>query len=274
MKNNFLTFFSSSLFLIILNISPSFCTYKDYCSAVFNCGEIVDVGFPFWGKDRPPSCGVPDLKLTCDNNVVRIDIMQVKYRVLQVDERTKTLRIARDDYFEGICPEDHLKNTTLDPNLFEISNGYVNLTLLYGCHSSLLVVPSHLRFGCPIHGDGFVKLGEEMGLWGCKASVVVPVRGDEGILVGVLKMEEAIREGFELKWKVDDGGCGSDCTDSGGFCGYDLKLRRGVCLCESGFSSSPVEVCRRDGGVATHDSSAFAANSGLVLPLLSSTARL
>ncbi|XP_050943531.1 LEAF RUST 10 DISEASE-RESISTANCE LOCUS RECEPTOR-LIKE PROTEIN KINASE-like 1.3 isoform X4 [Cucumis melo] len=101
-----------------------------------------------------------------------------------------------------------------------------------------------------------------MGLWGCKASVVVPVRGDEGILVGVLKIEEAIREGFEVKWKVDNGGCGGDCTDSGGFCAFDLKLRRGVCLCESGFSSSPVEVCRRDGGVATHHSSPFATNSG------------
>ncbi|XP_038894226.1 LEAF RUST 10 DISEASE-RESISTANCE LOCUS RECEPTOR-LIKE PROTEIN KINASE-like 1.3 isoform X2 [Benincasa hispida] len=267
MKNNFLIFFFSSIFLLLLNISPSFCVYKD-CSAVFNCGKIVDVGFPFWGEDRPPSCGVPELKLTCNNNVARVDIMQVKYRVLQVDSRTKTLQIARDDYYDGICPETRdLKNTSLDPNLLEISNGYVNLTLLYGCDLSLLVVPAHLRFGCPIHGDGFVKLGEEMGLWGCKASVIVPVRGDEGILVRVLKMEEAIREGFEVKWKVDAGGCGGDCVESGGVCGYDLKLRRGICFCETGSSSSSsssssVEVCRRDDGAAVHHASTSAASPG------------
>lgn len=261
MNNNFFTFFISSIFLIVSNISPSVCTYKD-CSAVFNCGEILGVGFPFWGEHRPPNCGVPELKLTCNNNVAMIDIMQVKYRVLQVDGSTKTLRIARDDYFDGVCPITHLKNTSLDPNLLEISNGYVNITLVYGCDSSLLVVPAQLRFGCPIHGDGFLKLREEiLGPWNCKDSVVVPVRGDEGILVGVLKMEEAIREGFEVKWKVDVGACGGDCVDSGGVCGYDLKLRRGICFCETGFSSpSPVEVCRRDGGAAIHHASA--ANPG------------
>lgn len=173
------------------------------------------------------------------------------------------LKIARDDYFNGICPKTELKNTTLNPNMFEIINEYANLTLLYGCDSSILVIPEHLRFGCPVHGDGCVKLGEEMGLWRCNATVVVPVRSDEGILVGDLKIEEAIREGFEVKWKVESGGCGNDCLESGGVCGYDFKLRRGMCLCKTGFSSSsPVEVCRRDGGATVHNGSASAAKPG------------
>lgn len=133
----------------------------------------------------------------------------------------------------------------------------MNLTLLYGCDSSVVVVvPQHLRFGCAVHGDGFVKLGEEMGLWLCTASVLVPVRGDERILVGALNMEDAIREGFDVKWKVQTGGCGGQCVESGGVCGYDLKLRCGICFCESGFSSSsPVDVCRTDGGAAVHHAS-------------------
>ncbi|XP_022955452.1 LEAF RUST 10 DISEASE-RESISTANCE LOCUS RECEPTOR-LIKE PROTEIN KINASE-like 1.3 [Cucurbita moschata] len=259
MNNNFST---SLLLTIFFYISPSLSTYKD-CSLVFNCGKIIDVGFPFWGEDRPPSCGVPKLKLTCKDNVVEIEMMQVKYRVLQVDLSKKTLKIARDDYFDGICPDTRLKNTTLNPNLFEMGNGYVNLTLLYGCDSPLMVVPDHLRFECPVHGDGCVKLGEEMGLWGCKNSVVVPVRGDEGLLVGVSKMEEAIREGFEVKWKVDSGGCGGDCVESGGVCGYDLKLRRGICFCENGVSSSSsADVCRKDGGASAHQASGSAAKTG------------
>lgn len=170
---------------------------------------------------------------------------------------TQTLRIARADYLNGICPKTQLKNTTLDPNVFEMGNGYINMTLLYGCDSSVLVVPPQLRFACPVHGDGCVKFGEEMGLWLCKTSVVVPVGGDEGLLVGVLEMEEAIREGFEVKWKVEIGGCGGGCVESGGVCGYDLKRRRGICLCQSGSpSNSPVNGCRSGGGIHHHQASA------------------
>ncbi|KAF2282693.1 hypothetical protein GH714_043710 [Hevea brasiliensis] len=95
------------------------------------CGSIA-AGFPFWGKDRPDICGIPGLELKCKNDTPTIEIKDGMYRVLEIDEQSQTLRIARKDYMDGLC-QPQLKNTTLDPQLFEYVPGYKNLTIIYGC---------------------------------------------------------------------------------------------------------------------------------------------
>ncbi|GKU97600.1 hypothetical protein SLEP1_g10727 [Rubroshorea leprosula] len=89
------------------------------CSNQFRCGKIV-ADFPFWGgEQRPHYCGYPGLELQCENDTAFIKIDGVRYRVLEIDPlyNPKKMRIAREDYEGGLCPQS-IQNTTLDATLF------------------------------------------------------------------------------------------------------------------------------------------------------------
>ncbi|KAI6691539.1 hypothetical protein NL676_028367 [Syzygium grande] len=105
--------------------------YSD-CSNLFSCGNIQGVGYPFWGGNRPNSCGYPALQLACEDNTATIMISNVKYKVLSFYPNTEVLQIAREDFSSGIC-SPKFTNTTLDPPLFSMVNGYNNFTFIYGC---------------------------------------------------------------------------------------------------------------------------------------------
>ncbi|KAL5743354.1 hypothetical protein ACOSQ2_026470 [Xanthoceras sorbifolium] len=232
--------FSSSLYLslvcfllvILLKIQSS-STNPDLCRHPFKCGT-VKAGYPFWGESyRPdPSCGHPKLKLDCDyeHETTTIRINEVIYHVLEINESTHTLKIAREDYKEGICPAQWknglfgVHNTTIDSQLFDFSpaDEYENVTLLYGCPPPLSPnIPEH--FTCQINGfpynTGSIKGGAN-GPGACMASVFVPVPKKlyEATIGNWSALEETLPRGFELNWMVKGMPC-EDCTNSMGSCG-------------------------------------------------------
>ncbi|BFG25360.1 hypothetical protein CerSpe_116340 [Prunus speciosa] len=38
------------------------------CGASFQCANIPNIGYPFWGSSRPDYCGYPEFKLNCTRN--------------------------------------------------------------------------------------------------------------------------------------------------------------------------------------------------------------
>jgi hypothetical protein len=226
--------FLLSLYFLLLvtffEIPISLCrddSHSSSCSNLFNCGEINNIGFPFWGETRPSGCGHPGLKLNCEESVTTIEIRNVTYRVLDVNPETQILKISRDDYLTGICSPE-LVNTTLDPTLFDYGDpGYQNLTLSYGCASySMFPVPLPGQFSCPTSGDVQVEQGAHGPHEDCNVSVVVPVLHSNPLLTLVLsELERVIREGFDVEWKVDTAACRDCMTD----CGYNPKLNRPTC---------------------------------------------
>ncbi|KAK7839028.1 leaf rust 10 disease-resistance locus receptor-like protein kinase-like 1.3 [Quercus suber] len=107
------------------------------CSNMFNCGKLNNIGFPFWGDNRPNSCGYPGLKLNCQGSVATIKIMNVTYQVLGVNPDAQILKITREDFSAGICSPEFV-NSTLDPTLLDFGIGLQNLTIVYGCGFSLI----------------------------------------------------------------------------------------------------------------------------------------
>ncbi|KAL0450029.1 UNVERIFIED_CONTAM: LEAF RUST 10 DISEASE-RESISTANCE LOCUS RECEPTOR-LIKE PROTEIN KINASE-like 2.4 [Sesamum latifolium] len=206
------------------------------CGAPFNCGKISGVGYPFWGGGRPEECGHPALKLNCENGTTTtIQMKNVKYRVLDLNQGTKILKIARDDLSRSLCPQE-FTNTTLDPALFEYASGYVNLTLLYGCRALDFPVP--YQFDCPVKGvserNGYVQFAAELsGV--CHASVVVPVSYTS--FLDLKGLAEAVGQGFEVRFKVGSGGACRECESSGGRCGYDVAGKEFVCFCPDGLAA-------------------------------------
>ena len=131
---------------------------------------------------------------------------------------------------EGTCPRE-LVNTTLDSSLFEFGSNYMNLTFLYGCQGSINWRPGIDPVGsCNVSGYGNVYLVPgTQGPMGCDVSVNVPVLGWVQSVNGT-ELERAVQGGFEIRWKVDRSGC-SDCTGSGGRCGFSPFTNRIACYC-------------------------------------------
>ncbi|KAI7985482.1 LEAF RUST 10 DISEASE-RESISTANCE LOCUS RECEPTOR-LIKE PROTEIN KINASE-like 1.4 [Camellia lanceoleosa] len=100
----------------------------------YDCGEqIKGIGYPFWGEDRPPFCGVQGFKLTCKGNEnTTIVIEKQEFRVLHINQSAYSMTIARADLWDTICPAKFI-NTTLNWNLFDYGPHphVLNLTLFY-----------------------------------------------------------------------------------------------------------------------------------------------
>ncbi|XP_057998250.1 LEAF RUST 10 DISEASE-RESISTANCE LOCUS RECEPTOR-LIKE PROTEIN KINASE-like 2.4 [Hevea brasiliensis] len=234
-------FLSLSVLVLFFSVSIPLCSsntdsYTSCSTTQFVCGNIT-AGFPFWGNNRPEFCGNPGLELMCENDNPTININDVVYRVLEIDENGQSLRIARQDYTDGIC-QPQLLNTTLDPQLFEYASGYRNLTIIYGCTiPALLGVPA--LFNCLITGTGFQNgyvVYDAVGPGLCYRSIFVPV--SETILasamVNLSGLEESLKQGFQVKWKVDDTAC-TNCIGSKGVCGYYLLSNETTCYCPGQF---------------------------------------
>nr|POE46052.1 leaf rust 10 disease-resistance locus receptor-like protein kinase-like 1.3 [Quercus suber] len=202
---------------------------------MFNCGKLNNIGFPFWGDNRPNSCGYPGLKLNCQGSVATIKIMNVTYQVLGVNPDAQILNITREDFSAGICSPEFV-NSTLDPTLLDFGVGLQNLTIVYGCFH---LIPFPGQFDCQINGFAHITWGAD-GPGECRVSVVVPVLVKFGPWTGIeidqSKLEEAIGEGFDVKWKVDTAAC-LNCTVKKGVCGYDLKRNQSTCYYSSPGSS-------------------------------------
>ena len=228
MNSSAFSFLSDFVLVLLLFIHvPSSSSNDDLftaCRKKFVCGNI-SAGFPFWGTDSSPACGLPELELRCENNTAKMNINQVAYRVLGINQDYGILRIARDeDYFVGLC-SPRFMNSTFNPKVFEYVEGYKNLTFSYGCKDA----PPTKPFSCKIidinYQSGYIQEGE------CNRSVSVPVFITDLPPIGSSPdLEELLRKEFEVIWKVDREACG-ECITSKGACGIDDATNQTTCYC-------------------------------------------
>lgn len=203
----------------------------------FSCGNIIDVDYPFWGNGRPDRCGYPQLKLSCEDNLTTIlEIMSVKYHVLELNQSTQTLKIARTDFLNGICSPEY-GNTAFDSTPFEYAPDSDNLILFYDCRKKSSYFSDRYYFTCPsgsAYKDGYV-LSEpktEIGICNSSVTIAVPTEGYYKVFGNWSMLERAIREGFEVKYKVDSASC-ILCKRFGGACGYDWNSTKMACYCRN-----------------------------------------
>ncbi|TXG70044.1 hypothetical protein EZV62_004979 [Acer yangbiense] len=214
-------------------------TYES-CNIPFQCGNIT-AGYPFWGESpqglRPPGCGHPELLLKCEDDeghlATTMMIKDVKYQVLDIISKDKTLRIARMDNSEPerICsPAFH--NTTINREKLDYSEGYENVTFIYYCLPPKSI-PCYIEAGYDDPGN-------------CDASVFFPIpknslnwkRDDESL-------RRVLDKGFEWKWKLRDISC-ENCNNSKGSCGRDPDSKETICFCPNQPNLGSTSACRPD----------------------------
>jgi hypothetical protein len=243
MNSSAFSFLSNFVLVLLLFVQvPSSSSNDDLftaCSKKFECGGVF-AGFPFWGNDRSPACGVPELELRCENHIAKMNISQVAYRVLEISPDMETLRIAREDSFVGLCPPQFM-NSTFNPKVFESDEGYKNLTFIYGCKDAPPTIPGTIPFTCKINevnDQGGYILEGDTGPGECNRSVFVPVSKTDWQPFGNMQaLEEQLKKGFEVRLKVDGEAC-SECIRSSGVCGIDYVTNQTTCYCPNQSSGS------------------------------------
>jgi len=250
MNSSAFSFLSDFVLVLLLFIHvPSSSSNDDLytaCSKKFECGGI-SADFPFWGNDRSPDCGLPELELRCENNIAKMNISQVTYRVLDFNPEMGTLRVATEDSFVGLCSPQFM-NSTFNPKVFEYVEGYKNLTFFYGCKDAPPTIPGIIPFTCKINEvndqSGYIQEGD-IGPGECNRSVLVPVAITYGPLIWNLQaLEGHLKKGFEVRWKFDREACG-ECIPSLGACGIDDVTNQTTCYCPN--QSSGSRICAPPG---------------------------
>ncbi|RDX75589.1 LEAF RUST 10 DISEASE-RESISTANCE LOCUS RECEPTOR-LIKE PROTEIN KINASE-like 2.7, partial [Mucuna pruriens] len=205
----------------------------------FICGNFSNISYPFWSVDQRDYCGHPMFKLDCQQDNVTIDIMSQKFHVIDLNQSSKVLKIARLDLWADPCTNEYV-NVNLDSGFFNYTSSDDNYTLLYDCDPVSYTPPPSLNldasisFTCPTDGgkDGFFVLSSDVvnfKVLGCKNSIAVPVL--RVAVKDALAVQNVLEEGFEVGWRgVDEGQC-DGCKQDGGRCGHNASMDAFICFC-------------------------------------------
>ena len=219
------------------------------CDALFNCSNLVNLSYPFWASNRPNYCGHPSFQLDCSSNVPQINITTMNYSVLEINNSSQTLKVARTDYLDTICPAAFV-NTTIDNNLFSyVTSDDTNLTLYYNCPTPLAALPNlaFYQFNCSINNTNFINYYTQSSqtfsaisvlIEACNYWVNVPVL--QSAVPTALTYDTviaAIDSGFMLGWNASDSQCDT-CLKAGGLCGSDPTTSTFACHCTNGTFAS------------------------------------
>ncbi|XP_019154740.1 PREDICTED: LEAF RUST 10 DISEASE-RESISTANCE LOCUS RECEPTOR-LIKE PROTEIN KINASE-like 2.5 [Ipomoea nil] len=271
------TFF---LFIILLIQTPhlTFCdefnssSVYEACAQSFSCGDIDDIGYPFWGGSQPAYCGHPSFGLTCsDESSPEITILAVKYKVLGISSQAAT--IVRYDLSTNICPSIP-QRASLDLNLFSYApSGNQNITLFYGCTIvNPVSVPIPKLLNCSEEGSdsnrnnvlwspttGLPSIpGITSNIFRCGIDIFVTVTQEafDSLVKASLNVTEdllrtAVGGGFSVDWKANNTLC-EDCTGTGGRCGSngDPISTQFICYIANSSSSNKAPLLAIGLGIA------------------------
>ncbi|EFH64822.1 hypothetical protein ARALYDRAFT_894412 [Arabidopsis lyrata subsp. lyrata] len=194
------------------------------CETLFQCGNVT-AGFPFSGQNRHKLCGHPFLELYCVNNITTLFISNKEFHVLKINQTSNTITLARFDLLGSFCSST-FTNVTLPPEVFEISPTYKSVTVFHLCDPWF---PYHSSYKCP--EIGLISMSENLEHNNnCRESFTVNLPTsfvpEEGVL-NLTRLESALREGFEVKVKIDKNAC-QECLSFHAFCGFKETFPLGI----------------------------------------------
>jgi len=225
------------------------------------------LNYPFWGSNRPNYCGHPAFKLNCREDAPLIKIMDLKYRILDVDNVSRTLKVARQDYWKTLCPAMFVNNTVINFAFFDYDSATTNLMFYYSCSDSFPYQPHTTWFSCSSSNsslfsglNNYCLNSTIANLFGysldrkCKFNVIVPVLQSAiqtGSNLTEAALVEAIDGGFMLRWDANNNLC-DGCQATGGQCGYNTSTSEFTCfvsttgkylLCCFSYSGHLLPIC-------------------------------
>ncbi|KAM7479683.1 hypothetical protein LguiA_027896 [Lonicera macranthoides] len=247
--------FSTSHYLLFIFIFILFTSsygqenqqYLECYESFFGCGQVIQgITYPFWGGSRPSHCGLEQFHLTCNNNgYTTIDIDAQIFRVLHIYQFNRTMRIARNDLSDDVCPPP-FTSTTLNHTFFAYRPDYQNLTLFYDCDNDIDPRLPNTIINCSINGvdrRGFYaeepfSSSDIPNVERCNMNMTVPVLS-EGIEEfrdnNSMQLRDLVNWGFDVQYIIDNTDCLA-CQTSGARCWINTTIspEEATCVCPDG----------------------------------------
>ncbi|KAJ1390547.1 Wall-associated receptor kinase, galacturonan-binding domain [Sesbania bispinosa] len=219
---SYIIFFSLLTTLTLSSVDPKFqaCEPK-------TCGNGQNISYPFYIQGtQEPFCGNPGFELSCGKNGFPIlNLINTNYTIHQIFYNNNTLRVSNPVFSESnttacIAPT---QNITIGKYRFRFAPNQRDLLLFYGCDlTSVGEEMQEHRIGCSAENRtssvvAFYREHQNLSLVreNCKGSRLVNAVVEDG----KRGIQEALKKGFMLNWNASN--C-SECTNSGGRCGFDL----------------------------------------------------
>ncbi|KAM5548898.1 hypothetical protein ABKV19_000353 [Rosa sericea] len=257
--NSFVLFQSSLIPLLLItsflsiNFQLSVCAddaveYAN-CSQPITCGSVKsNVSYPFWGANRADYCGKSGFEVTCKADVPLITMNNVNFRILanSSTSTTPTVKVARDDYWETICPSTY-NPTNLDFSLFSYSDGLLNVTFWYGCNATVTVTGNSHDCNSSVTASYITQTSasnvpvDPVRTGACQYEVLVPVfeSASAALDSNTTDIETASNGGFGLDVLNAESGLCNNCLASGGVCGQNTTgANEFMCFCPTNSSST------------------------------------
>ncbi|XP_061350608.1 LEAF RUST 10 DISEASE-RESISTANCE LOCUS RECEPTOR-LIKE PROTEIN KINASE-like 2.5 isoform X2 [Gastrolobium bilobum] len=211
------------------------------CSKPYNCGNVSNIFYPFWGHHRPQYCGGGDqldFKLQCQNDHTIILNGLQNFQVLHIDTTAYTVRMKQtvDDVCSPTFNDIYLD---LDATVFTYPATVYNITIFYNCPSSVFTHENNFTCG---NENGTYHVGEKDDVLkehpefqNCTRHIQVPIQvplnldGDR-----FDALEGALDGGFEVNYTKAHAQECIRCLDSEGACGVNLTSHRFTCYCQDG----------------------------------------
>jgi len=68
--------------------------------APFGCGNFTSLSYPFWSlKTQPNYSGLPKFKLDFQHDILTLDIMSQRFKIISINQTSQLLRIARVELY-------------------------------------------------------------------------------------------------------------------------------------------------------------------------------
>ncbi|XP_040999369.1 LEAF RUST 10 DISEASE-RESISTANCE LOCUS RECEPTOR-LIKE PROTEIN KINASE-like 1.2 isoform X1 [Juglans microcarpa x Juglans regia] len=228
------------------------------CSRPYQCGNLTNIYFPFWGGARPQYCGYRGYELECRNDSYAVmKFEELEFRVLNINQSALSMSIVRMDLWDiqYSCPRKFV-NTALNYTLFYYDPQTVqNLTLVYNC-SSQVNTSEEKRFMCGSEGGDRYNYTYYLGesnhteVAKCRSNIKVPILGRGSAALsgqdpqerGNQTLQRVLNEGFEVRYRFPMSFVCGECGKSGGICGSNSTAPF-VCFCRGELNS--VIMCPR-----------------------------
>ncbi|GAB4827899.1 hypothetical protein Ancab_034783 [Ancistrocladus abbreviatus] len=97
-QSSLFSIFSIFIFFILNHLQKSSWAqteqYQTCTTQKIQCGNLKDIGYPFYGGNRPEYCGYPGFELNCTGDHLEISFMSQKFYVIDINDTLHTLTLA------------------------------------------------------------------------------------------------------------------------------------------------------------------------------------
>ncbi|KAK2397492.1 hypothetical protein P8452_18458 [Trifolium repens] len=179
----------------------------------YNCGNITNISYPFWGHNRLLPCGAGyPFQLYCNkNNITTIQLSSQNFTVLDINTKEHTIKLQKQNLYQDLCSPQFVEYF-LPPTLFHLLPTLNNITVYYNCSSQYSYISP---CGPRSQNPSFFYVGgdENDVLKSCKGHIQVPVgtefpmdKNKSGYFEREV-LESAWDKEFEVVYIVDDDEC-------------------------------------------------------------------